>query len=65
MTANGERPLDNRLVEITHFKGHEYNQEADVGLALPVLPTYSMFPGDYRSQEQIEREAAATGTGPA
>lgn len=51
-------PPDNRLFEITHFARYDYRQFEVMELRLPVLPTHTSFPGDYRSKEQIFRDAA-------
>jgi hypothetical protein len=61
LTLDGGRPLDRRLVEISHFASYEYDQEETVPLHLPVLPTHSMFGADYRTQEEIDRDAARSG----
>ncbi len=56
LTLDGERPLDRRLVEISHFASYEYNEEVNVPLHLPVLPTHGLFGADYRTQEEIDRQ---------
>lgn len=58
LTLNGKRPLDGRLVEISHFASYAYNEEVSMPIHLPVLPTHAMFGADYRTQEEIDREAA-------
>jgi hypothetical protein len=45
-------PPDPRLVDISFFSHFSYNDWKDVTLRLPILPVYSMFPGDYRSRDQ-------------
>jgi hypothetical protein len=49
---------DDRLFEISHFARYDYGQFEVMELRLPVLPTHTSFPGDYRSKEQIFRDAA-------
>jgi hypothetical protein len=46
-------PPDSRLFEISHFARYDYNAFEVMELRLPVLPTHMMFPGDYRSKEEI------------
>jgi hypothetical protein len=58
MTLDSE-PTDARLVEITYFSRYDYNAFCVSELKLPVLPTHTVIPGDYRNKEQIYREAAA------
>lgn len=48
---------DDRLFEITHFARYDYGQFDVMELRLPVLPTHTSFPGDYRSKEQIFKDA--------
>lgn len=50
-------PPDSRLFEITHFSKYRYNDHAVKALRLPVLPTHMWFPGDYRTKEEIEKQA--------
>lgn len=56
MTIDSEPP-DERLVEISHFSGYKYNEFAVTEVRLPVLPTHTLFPGDYRTREEVYREA--------
>jgi hypothetical protein len=51
-------PPDARLFEITHFARYDYGEFDVLELRLPVLPTHTAFPGDYRTREQIVRDAA-------
>ncbi len=55
----GTPPPDPRLVEITHFARFDYNEFAVLEMRLPVLPTHTFVPGDYRTKEEIYKEAAA------
>jgi hypothetical protein len=57
MLTLDSRPLDDRLFEITHFGRFGYNELAALPLQLPVLPTHTLIPGDYRTKEEIYREA--------
>lgn len=47
--------IDNKLVNITHFSYHEYDQEKSFEMKLPTLPTEINIPGDYRSSEEITK----------
>jgi len=53
------KPPDNRLFEITHFSDCDYNEFKVMTLKLPVLPTHTMYPGDYRTKDEILREAGS------
>jgi hypothetical protein len=48
---------DRRLFDITHFSRDEYGERRWVTMWLPVLATHLPIPGDYRSEEQIQRQA--------
>jgi hypothetical protein len=56
MTFNSPSP-DDRLTDITYFAEYEYNQEGTLSLKLPVLPVYTFFPADYRSRDQVLKDA--------
>lgn len=56
MTIDSEPP-DSRLVEITHFARYSYGEFQVFTRRLPVLPTHLMFPGDYRTKDEIYRAA--------
>ena len=45
---------DRRLYEITYFSRYGYEEYRSVYLKLPVLPTHTYLPGDYRSRKEIE-----------
>jgi hypothetical protein len=60
MTIDATAPPDQRLFEITHFATRTYNKFEEVWLRLPVLPTHLPFPADYRTREEIERQAMET-----
>lgn len=48
------------LLDITHFSKFNYREIcAPMFLKMPVLPIHSIFPGDYRSKEEIERDRLA------
>lgn len=55
-------PPDDRLFEITHFARFDYGQFDVMELRLPVLPTHTSFPGDYRTKDQIFRDARRDAT---
>ena len=50
-------PPDNRLVDISFFARCSYSECRPLYLQLPALPTETYFPGDYRSLEQVRRDA--------
>jgi len=52
MTLNSNPP-DSRLFEITHFSRYDFDMTVDMQLKMPVLPTDSPFPGDYRTKEKL------------
>ncbi len=54
----GSAPPDDRLLEITHFSRCTPGVCRDIPMQIPVLPTHSMYPGDYRTREEILRTAA-------
>jgi len=54
MTIDSEPP-DKRLFEITHFADYLYNEFTIMELKLPVLPTHTPLPGDYRTRKEIEK----------
>jgi hypothetical protein len=58
MTINSPPP-DPRLFDITHFARYRYKEHAVVYLKLPVLPTVTPFPGDYRTEEEVVKQTAA------
>lgn len=58
MTLDSDPP-DHRLFEITHFARDGYHELQVMDLRLPVLPTYTSYPGDYRTTEEISEQAAA------
>lgn len=58
MMVNGEDAPDKRLVEITHFARYDFRAVEVAPLHLPVLPTHIPIPGDYRTQQEIDEQAA-------
>lgn len=52
MTINSDPP-DPKLIEITHFSRYDFNRFDTKAMRIPVLPTHSPLPGDYRSKEEI------------
>jgi hypothetical protein len=51
-------PLDSRLCEITHLKEFGYSAWDIVYLKLPVFPVNTWFPGDFRTVDEVNRDAA-------
>ena len=54
----GEDQPDPRAIEITSFASHGYSDCGEVDMTLPLVPTVSPFPGDYRTKEELEECAA-------
>jgi len=52
-----EIPIDKRLVEITSWKNHPFDfKHRMLSIPLKTLPVeLAMFPGDYRTREEIEK----------
>ena len=55
----GSKVPDDRLADISFFAKYRYDDYTSIPLRLPVLSVYSKFPVDYRSREQIHRDAKA------
>lgn len=53
----GSGPPDDRLCEITEWTRYAYSDFAVLPLQIPVFPTQTFIGGDYRSKDQIYREA--------
>jgi hypothetical protein len=52
-------PPDARLFDITHFAGYGSNERTSLTLRLPLLPTHTAIPADYRTRDQIYRDRDA------
>lgn len=52
---DGARKVDRRLVDITSFSRYQYNDWKELTFRAPVLPISTMYPADYRSDEEVER----------
>jgi hypothetical protein len=48
---------DARLTDITYFAEYDWNEKRTLWLRMPVLPIYTFYPADYRSRDQVTREA--------
>lgn len=46
-------PPDRRLFDISHFAKYGYEEFSVQELRLPALPIHTMFPGDYRTKEEV------------
>jgi hypothetical protein len=46
-------PPDPRLFDISAFSRFSYQDYLSIPMRLPVLPIYTFYPGDYRSQDQL------------
>ena len=51
----GLEPLDNELTDISFFAKYPYDDWTSLHLKLPVNPVHTLYPGDYRSKEQLRR----------
>ena len=48
-------PPDTRLTEVTRFVRYAYTERApELVLPMSVLPTHLLYPGDYRTRDEIE-----------
>ena len=54
--ALSEPMFERSPTEITDFAGFGYDEAITLNRRFPVLETHWMMPGDYRTQEQIERD---------
>jgi hypothetical protein len=52
LTINSPNP-DSRLLDISWFRHHRFDQRVDVNLRLFSLPIVSYLPGDYRPEDEI------------
>jgi len=59
LTIDSNKP-DERLLDISGFAEYEYDEQRGIELSMEVLPTHLLYPGDYRSREEIVREASDT-----
>jgi len=50
-----DRPPHEELLDISHFAEYEFDRSKMVCLKMPVLPVIGYMPGDYRTQEDIDR----------
>jgi hypothetical protein len=57
MTLDCPSP-DERLCDISEFSHFAYKARRTLSMKLPVMPIYSYLPGDYRSREQVQCDAA-------
>jgi hypothetical protein len=60
MTIDSEPP-DERLAEITHFVRYGYGEFAVNEQHFPVLPVFTPYPGDYRTQDEIKKQGVQQG----
>lgn len=51
-----DNPPHPGLQDLTHFARYNYNTFRSISLRIPALPVISYFPGDYRSQKEIDRD---------
>ncbi|MHB8369358.1 MAG: hypothetical protein ACYDBP_06640 [Leptospirales bacterium] len=50
-------PSDKRLLEISHFSNYNFDQKTNLYLEVPVLPTITQYPGDYRTEKEVLSQA--------
>jgi hypothetical protein len=56
--AVGSPPPDKRLTDITYFADDfRHDETRTLWLRLPVLPVYTIYPGDYRSRDKVLTDA--------
>jgi len=51
---DGAEPPPAYLVDITDFSGYQCQDWKEINFRAPVLPVETMYPGDYRTKDQIE-----------
>ena len=49
-------PSDPRLVDISFFSHYSYNDWVDLSLNIPILPTETWIPGDYRTKQEAQEQ---------
>jgi hypothetical protein len=59
----GSQSPDRRLVDVSFFRRFGLNEHVDLHLPLHVLPVTTIFPADYRTEAEVEREARSPGAG--
>jgi hypothetical protein len=53
------KPLRPDFYDMSRFSQFDYRDARDiVMMKMPVMPIYSMFPGDYRTRDQMMRDRA-------
>lgn len=55
--ALSDAVFDSRPVDITDFAEYDFNEAITLNRRFPVLETHWIMPGDYRTREQIDRDA--------
>ncbi len=59
MTCNNSPSPRGDLCEISRFSEYDYRDwRLGITLRLPLMPIYTMYPGDYRTRDEALREAA-------
>jgi hypothetical protein len=48
-------PHDPRLYDISFFDRYAFSKKRSISLVLPGLPVVTLYPGDYRTPEQLQR----------
>ena len=56
LTYNSPSP-DQRLIDISHFAEYNWSEERTLWIRMPVLPIYTFYPADYRSRDQVLKNA--------
>ena len=60
MTIDSEPP-DQTIVDVTYFSTYTYQEKKTLSMNYPVYPTYTFFPGDYRSIDKIIKDSREKG----
>ena len=62
MAFDGPAP-DDRLCDISAWSHFAYNDWRSLSMRLPILPIYTAYPADYRSQDEVEKAVANASVG--
>lgn len=61
MSCSGMNAPHPEQFEISHFARYGYKEFSIQEMHLPVLPTWSVIPGDYRSREEVDASNKSSG----
>ena len=54
---DGAEIPDDRLIDITPFSAYRYHDWKELNFRAAVLPVETMYPGDYRTKEDVDKQA--------